>query len=80
MKRTISKASMDGNRTKVTVRLESEPCENGSIEGRRQQVEMIRQLSDNIELMNCGFSPFQRLVMRHTGEAWLIEMEAVSSE
>lgn len=80
MKRTISKAVMDGNRVKVTVRIESDPCENGTIEGRRQQVDLIRQLGDNIELMNCGFSPFQRLTMRHTGEAWLIEMEAISSE
>ena len=71
---------MDGNRIKVTVRIESEPCENGSVQGRQQQVQLLRQLSENIELMNCGFSPFQKLNMRHTGEVWLIEMEAISAE
>jgi len=71
---------MAGNQVKVTVKLESEPCELGSIEARKQQVELLRQLTANIELMNCGYSPFQKLTMKHTGELWLIEMEAVTSE
>lgn len=80
MKRTTTKATMADNQVKVIVRLESDPCENGTLEGRRQQVELLKALTSNIELMNCGYSPFQKLTMRHTGEAWLIEMEAVATE
>lgn len=80
MKRTQSKSALSGNEVKVTVKLESEHCEVGSLQARMQQVEMLRQLTSNPELMNCGYAPFQRLTMRHTGEAWVIEMEAVATE
>jgi len=80
MKRTTSRVSIGGEQCRVTVRLDSDPCEVGTIEGRKAQVDLLRALTENIELMNCGFKPFQKLSMKHTGENWSIEMEAVQSE
>jgi hypothetical protein len=50
------------------------------MQARMAQVALLRSLTDNVELLNCGFSPFQKLSMRHTGDVWLIEMEAVQPE
>jgi UDP-N-acetylenolpyruvoylglucosamine reductase len=80
VKRTQTKSALSGNEVKIVVRLESEACEARSMQGRMQQVETLRQLTSNPELMNCGYSPFQRLVMRHNGEAWVIEMEGITIE
>jgi hypothetical protein len=80
MKRTTSKVSIGGGLCRVSVRIESFPCEIDSREARRAQVELLRSLTDNIELLNCGFSPFQKLSMKHNGEVWTVEMEAVQPE
>jgi len=80
MKRTTSKVSIGGNQCRVMVRVESDPCEMGTQEARRLQVALLRAMTDNIELLNCGFLPFQKLTMKHTGDVWQIEMEAVQDE
>lgn len=80
MRRTTSKVSIGGEQCRVAVKIESDPCEMGTIEARRAQVAILRALTENIELLNCGFVPFQKLSMKHTGSNWLVEMEAVQSE
>lgn len=80
MNRKTTTVSIGGGQCRVSVRIESEPCEIDTMEARRAQVALLRGLTDNIELLNCGFKPFQKLTMRHTGEVWLVEMEAVQSE
>ena len=80
MNRKSTTVSIGGGQCRVTVVITSEPCEQGTMAARQAQVALLRALTDNIELMNCGFLPFQKLTMRHTGEVWLVEMEAVQSE
>lgn len=80
MNRKTTTVSVGGGQCRVTVQISSEPCEIGTMAARQAQVALLRALTDNIELMNCGFKAFEKLTMRHTGEVWLIEMEAVQSE
>jgi hypothetical protein len=80
MNRKTTTVSIGGGQCRVTVVITSDPCEIGTMEARRAQVGLLRALTDNIELLNCGFKPFQKFTMRHTGEVWLVEMEAVQSE
>lgn len=80
MNRRVSTVSIGGGQCRVTVTILSEPCEFGTAVARALQVSMLRTLTDNIELMNCGFKPFQKLNMRHTGEQWVVEMEAIQPE
>ena len=80
MQRKTTTVSIGGGQCRVTVAISSDPREIGTMEARQAQVGILRALTDNIELLNCGFKPFQKLTMRHTGEVWLVEMEAVQSE
>jgi len=80
MNRKTTTVSIGGGQCRVTVSIASAPCEPGSMQARMAQVALLRSLTDNVELLNCGFSPFQKLSMRHTGDVWLIEMEAVQPE
>ena len=80
MRRSFTKTTLGGNETRVTVRYESERCEPGSLEARKEQIRLLRTLADSTELQNCGFHPFQKLTMKHTGESWLIELEATGPE
>lgn len=80
MNRKTTTVSVGGGQCRVTVSVTSEPCEAGSMKARMAQVALLRSLTDNVELLNCGFLPFEKLTMRHTGDVWLIEMEAVQPE
>lgn len=50
------------------------------MEARKAQVELLKAVVDNVDLLTCGFVPFQNFTMKHTGENWQIEMEAVQPE
>jgi hypothetical protein len=80
MKRTTTKAPLGKDEAKVTVRIESEPCERNSVEARREATELLRALVSNPELLSCGYSPFQTLAMFHDGERWIVELQATSFE
>jgi hypothetical protein len=80
MRRSITKATMGGNQSKTVVRYESEFCEPGTQKARMEQMRLLRTLAETPELQNCGYFAFQKMNMRHTGEVWVIELEAVGSE
>lgn len=80
MKRSFSNATMGGGQSKVIVRYESESCELGSSKARMEQMRLLKTLADTAELQNCGYWPFQKMSMKHTGEVWIIELEAIGSE
>lgn len=69
----------DGN-CRRTIRLTSEPCTPNTIEARMQQVQLLREFAETPEVQMCGFTFFQKMTMSHTGEVWVIELEATSSE
>ena len=68
---------MGGNQVKHTVRYQSDPCAEGTIEYRSQQIALLRMLGQTPDLHHCGMVPFQKLSMRYTGEAWIVEMESI---
>ncbi len=73
------KATMGGNQARYTVKFESELCEPG-VQMNTERVRMLRTLAETPELQMCGYYPFQKLSMRHTGEMWIIELEAIGPE
>jgi len=73
------KTTMGGNQARYTVRLESELCEPG-IPANMERMRMLRTIADTPDLQMCGFYPFQKFSMRHTGEMWIIELEASGPE
>ena len=75
-----TKTTMGGGQDRYTLRYESEACEPGSREARMEQMRMLRTIADTPELQICGFHPFQKMSMRHTGDCWVIELEATGSE
>ena len=76
----ITKTTMGGTQVRFTLKYESEPCEPGTILARQEQMRMLRTLADSPELQLCGFYPFQKMSVRHTGDCWLIELEAIGPE
>lgn len=76
----VTRTTMGGGQARYSVRYESEPCEPGSKESRMEQMRLLRTLAESPELQICGFFPFQKMSMRHTGDCWLIELEATGSE
>lgn len=77
MTRTQTTAVMGGNQIKHIVRYQSANCTEGTIEYRAQQIALLRMLGQTPDLHHCGLRPFQKMNMRYTGEAWVIEMESV---
>lgn len=76
----LNKTTMGGNQARYSVRFESELCEPGTTQYRMEQMRLLRTLADSPELQMCGFYPFQKMSVRHTGEFWLIELEAIGPE
>jgi len=79
MKRSITKSRLNDVEHLYRVVLESDECDATSMEGRRQQRELLRIVVDNPGMMECGVAFFQKLKMSHNGSAWIIEMEAVAT-
>jgi len=71
---------MGGSQFRYTQVYESEYCEEGSIQAKFQQIQMIRTLADTPELQLCGYYPFQKMSMRHNGTNWVMELEATGNE
>lgn len=60
------------------VRLESDPCDGPKTpDGRRQIFTLFQQLSGLPELLLCGTSTFERMMVWHDGFKWVIEANAV---
>lgn len=75
-----NKTTMGGFTARYSIRYESELCEPSTTEARMEQIRMIRTLADSPELQICGFYPFQKMSMHHTGNRWIMELEAIGPE
>jgi hypothetical protein len=40
----------------------------------------MRELADQPAILHCGYSPFQKLVIKHNGMCWQAEAEAEADE
>lgn len=77
MKKVYNSVSLGGYSTRHTVKFTSLPCEKGTSEYRFYQHQMLRQISDNTDLLKCGISTFNKMSMYHDGECWVVDMEAI---
>ena len=75
MKRTVSEAQIGEGRTRYRIRIEDDPSRPGWTADRRL-IEFMNTLTGMPDLLNCGFSKPQKLVLFHSGEGWVAEGEA----
>jgi hypothetical protein len=78
MRTSITRVNVDETHTRYRKVIEGNPCAQGSLESRQQQLFLLQSLSGQPELLNCGMDPFQKLTMYHNGDRWLVELEAVA--
>lgn len=80
MKRITSSVPVGGALTpqiRHKVRLESDPCEIGTQESRFFQFDLLNRAGADPVLTACGGVDFQKLIMYHSGQCWILECEAV---
>lgn len=77
MKRVVKSTNLGGGQTRYTTRLEGDDCALGTQEYKFLQWELLRQIVDQPDLVQCGFLPYEKLKVFHTGQHWVAEAEAV---
>ncbi len=77
MRRTQTKSRVADSQTRHHVRIEGLPCAPGTHASRIAQARLIEALAEDLSLVACGGVPFEKLVIRHDGEYWIAEAEAV---
>lgn len=82
MQRSIKRVPLSDRRAKFIVTLTGDPVDTslGDMDKAFKQVFLLRQLSDQPELLNCGTSRFEKAKIFFSGNAWVIEMEAEIEE
>ena len=80
MKRTLSKVVIQDDRVRYRVVIEGEPCLKGSQEARFEAFNLLRMMGEDPTLTACGLNDFQELIMRHTGDKWVIQAEAIEEK
>lgn len=74
-----SKSGLGDGTNLYTVVYESEICEATSIEGRQQQMDVLKTLASTPELQRTGNVYFTKMRMAHDGHRWVITLEGVSA-
>ena len=73
-----SKSGLGDGTNLYTVVYESELCEPTSIEGRQEQIALLKTLAVTPELQRTGNVYFTKMRMVHDGNRWVITLEGVS--
>lgn len=77
MHRIVNTTPLDDDTVRTRVRIESDPCEKGSVFARQLASMLFQNLADDPSLTLCGYEPFQTFKMHHNGERWIIELESI---
>lgn len=80
MRRIPAKSRVDDGHTRYSVRIEGDDCVPGTNDARVLQHQMLETLAQDVSLAACGHATFQKLTMRHDGERWVVEAEALVDE
>lgn len=81
MKRLVRMVPIGDDAVRHLVTLEDESSKGADI--RRRQLEFLREvINDGVcaGLLNCGPVPFERFIMTHNGEGWVINLEATENQ
>lgn len=80
MHRSYTKVKIGDHQTRHSVRLYSDFCEYGTHAARVAQSMLIQTIADTPQLVTCGPTIFDKLVIKHDGERWVVEAEAIVND
>ncbi len=80
MKRTLTKIRLDDLHVRYKVTLEGDPSDPATIAGRVAQVDILRALVDQPQLLRCGLAMCDTLKLSHNGTSWQLDMESIETE
>lgn len=79
--RKLTTADLGPNRRRYRVVVTGDDCPPHTYESRRQLALFLQALADPMQnLLACGFSPPDRVLITHTGTCWQAEAEAEVAE
>lgn len=74
----VKSIPVGGQKTRFLVTITSDSCQRETEEGRFWQMQLLQMMASQPDLTMCGMHPFERMKMTHTGQEWLVELEAVT--
>jgi hypothetical protein len=80
MRRRLNEVAIADGRVRYTVVVEGDACEPGTDAARYRQYEFLLHLSNNQDLLACGPVMYEHLSIRHNGDRWVAEAQAVVSK
>lgn len=79
MKKTLLQSHLGDDKFRFSVKLEGAECPPLGVESRIRAMELLRALTTNPGLTDCGNNHFETMRMFHDGKSWVIELEAVGT-
>lgn len=78
MNRRTATQDLGAGRQRTRVTIISDPCEETGQQSLAVRQHLLESIAYQRELTQCGFAPFQKLRLYHSGEAWVVEAEATT--
>ena len=78
--RVVRKTNIAPGQVRYRVVVTGDECPQNTNESRMHQHMFMDWLAGNQEMMECGYAPFDRLVITHNGQCWQAEAEAIVEE
>lgn len=78
--RQVRKTVIGPGRVRYRVLVTGDECPPLTHESRQHQFLFLHWLADNQNLLECGYSVFERLTVTHNGTCWQAEVEAEVDE
>lgn len=79
MRRFVSETRIGDRLTRYKIRIEDDPGPTGFF-GQWRLIKFMEALTQNPDLLNCGYSKPERLTFYHNGQFWVAEGEATVEE
>lgn len=76
MKRQLFSIKIGPNLFRYRVKIEDDPSLPNTQYANTRQKTFLKLLIDNIEMLNCGPNPFQKMNVHHNGACWIVELES----
>ena len=80
MNKTTVKIPLEKDQYLYRTKLISVDCEPGTYQAEQCRDLLLKTVADNLDFRRCGPAIFQKLKMYHSGDAWVLETEAVVEE
>jgi hypothetical protein len=79
MKKVTGRVKIDENKIRHFVRLISDECTYGTREYENELFTFLGVIAQSRDLSFCGHQPFDRMSIRHDGDRWIAEAEAIET-